>query len=119
VNPFSGRVFAQAQPAPQPQKPTSDDRSTTFQPVQGGNELQSGEKLLVEAYCAIWLIVFTMLYFSWRRQRRINQRIDGLEDAIAKARRDAVKAEVKPAEKAASSTGSAEKASSSASEESA
>jgi CcmD family protein len=97
VNPFSGRVFAQAQPAPPPQK-SSDDRSTAFRTVQGGPELQSGEKLLVEAYCAIWLIVFSLLFLSWRRQRRINQRIDGLEGAIAKARRDAVK----PAEKAAS-----------------
>jgi CcmD family protein len=96
-------VFAQAQPAPQPQK-TTDDRSTAFRSVQGGNELQSGEKLLVEAYSAIWLLLFAMLYFSWKRQRRMELRMSGLEEAIAKARRDAAK----PAEKAAPAASASE-----------
>lgn len=81
-----------APPSPTPQKPTtesaSDDRSTAFRPVQGGNEMQSGEKLLVEAYAAIWIILFAMVLLSWRRQRGIDERISGLEGAIDKARRE-------------------------------
>jgi hypothetical protein len=48
--------------------------------------MQSGEKLLVEAYAAIWVILFALLLLSWRRQLRINERIAGLERALASAR---------------------------------
>lgn len=65
---------------------SSADRAQAFRPVEGGNQMQSGERLLVEAYAAIWLILFMMLLLSWRRQRRIDRRIDALEAAIAKAR---------------------------------
>jgi CcmD family protein len=65
----------------------ADDRSTSFRPVQGGNELQSGEKLLVEAYAAIWLILFALVLFSWRRQRRLDDRMGALSAAIDKARK--------------------------------
>jgi hypothetical protein len=67
---------------------TTDDRSTAFRPVVGGNELQSGEKLLVEAYAAIWLILFALVLLSWRRQRGMDERMNTLEGAIAKARAD-------------------------------
>jgi CcmD family protein len=62
-----------------------DDRATEFRPVSGA-QLQSGEKLLVEAYAAIWLIVFAFVLFSWRRLGRIDARIDALEGAVARAR---------------------------------
>ena len=64
----------------------ADDRSTAFRPVQGGTEMQSGEKLLVEAYAAIWVILFVMVLLSWRRQRRLDERMSSLEAAIDKAR---------------------------------
>ena len=64
----------------------ADDRSTSFRPVEGGNEMQSGEKLLVEAYAAIWLILFALVLFSWRRQRRLDERMGELSAAIDKAR---------------------------------
>jgi hypothetical protein len=64
----------------------ADDRSTAFKPVTGGTELQSGEKLLVEAYAAIWLILLAMVLLSWRRLQKIESRIGGLEGAIEKAR---------------------------------
>ncbi|WP_437593110.1 CcmD family protein [Sorangium sp. So ce1000] len=70
----------------QPTGTTSDDRAQAFRPVQGGNELQSGEKLLVEAYAAIWLILFALVFLSWRRQKQIDRRIDALEAAVRKAR---------------------------------
>ena len=55
--------------------------------MTGDHELQSGEKLLVEAYAAIWIILFALVLLSWRRQRGIDERMSGLEAAIAKARR--------------------------------
>ncbi|AUX41867.1 CcmD family protein [Sorangium cellulosum] len=75
----------------QPATPTTagaaaDDRAQAFRAVQGGNELQSGEKLLVEAYAAIWLIIFGLVFLSWRRQKQIDRRIDALEAAVQKAR---------------------------------
>jgi hypothetical protein len=75
--------------APPPPPPLSsaggaDDRSTTFRPVTGGEELQSGEKLLVEAYAAIWVILFAVVLMSWRKQRAVDARLDGLEASIAK-----------------------------------
>jgi CcmD family protein len=65
---------------------TPDERATSFQAVEGGSELQSGERLLVEAYSAIWLLLLGFLWLSWRRQRRIDARIDLLERAIDEAR---------------------------------
>ena len=68
------------------QTAAADDRNTAFRPVQGGTELQSGEKLLVEAYAAIWLILFALVLFSWRRQRGLDERMGVLSAAIDKAR---------------------------------
>lgn len=65
----------------------ADDRATAFRSVQGGNQMQSGEMLLVEAYAAIWILLFLMLFLFWRRQAGMNQRIDSLEQAIAEARK--------------------------------
>lgn len=70
---------------------TTDDRSQSFKPVTGGPELASGEKLLVEAYAAIWIILFALVLLSWRRQRGIEARVAHLEDAIQKARAAAEK----------------------------
>ncbi len=68
--------------------PSPDDRSTTFRPVEGGTEMQSGEKLLVEAYAAIWIILFAFVLLSWRRQRRLDERVAGLAAAVEAARRE-------------------------------
>jgi CcmD family protein len=67
--------------------PTSDpsDRATTFQPVEGGNEQHSGSVLMVEAYAMIWTILMVWLVTMWRKQAKLNERLDGLEGAIAKA----------------------------------
>ena len=66
---------------------SADGRNTAFRPVEGGNELQSGEKLLVEAYAAIWLILFAIILFSWRRQKSLDDRMGTLSAAIDKARK--------------------------------
>ena len=65
---------------------TADDRATSFRPVEGGTQLASGETLLVEAYAAIWLILFALILLSWRRQRGLDGRVNGLEAALDKAR---------------------------------
>jgi hypothetical protein len=80
------RPAATTAPAPAATVTTADDRSTSFRPVAGGTELQSGEKLLVEAYAAIWLILFVMVLLSWRRQRGLDERMNVLSSAIDKAR---------------------------------
>lgn len=71
-----------AQAAP----PTAEDRSTAFRPVANAPEMQSGEKLLVEAYAAIWIVLFVMVLLSWRRQRQLEARIATLDGAVAAAR---------------------------------
>ncbi len=78
---------ATATPTAAPTGTGADDRSTSFRPVEGGGDLQSGEKLLVEAYAAIWIILFALVLLSWRRQRRLEEKMNGLETAIEKARR--------------------------------
>jgi CcmD family protein len=75
-------------PAPASSATTSEDRATAFRPVEGGPQLQSGETLLVEAYAAIWVILFALVLFSWRRQRRLDDRMVALEGALEKARRE-------------------------------
>jgi CcmD family protein len=86
-------AFDQNAPA-QPQ-PTStaapDGRSQAFRPVEGGSEMQSGEKLLVEAYAAIWIILFAFLLLSWRRQKQVDRRVATLEATLQQARREAEK----------------------------
>ncbi len=68
-----------------------DDRSTTFQAVEGGTETRSGATLMVEAYAVIWTILMVWLVMLWRKQSALSKRLDGLEAAIdrAAAKRDA------------------------------
>jgi hypothetical protein len=64
--------------------PEPGERSTEFRAVEGGTEMVSGGTLLVEAYAALWLILLAFLLVSWRRQARIDSRIDELEKAVAR-----------------------------------
>jgi hypothetical protein len=85
--PRASATAAPAAPAPATSAGTGvDDRNTSFRAVQGGGEMQSGEKLLVEAYAAIWVILFALILLSWRRQRGIDERMTVLSAAIDKAR---------------------------------
>ena len=61
------------------------DRSTAFQPVEGGTETHNGSTLMVEAYAVIWTILMVWLVLLWRKQNTLNQRLDGLEQAIDRA----------------------------------
>ncbi|MEQ9323929.1 MAG: CcmD family protein [Polyangiaceae bacterium] len=60
--------------------------STEFRPVEGGGNSKSGEMLLVQAYAAFWLFAFGLIVFSLRKQKKLDARIDRLEDDLRKAR---------------------------------
>jgi CcmD family protein len=55
-----------------------------FVPVSGGGETTSATTLLVAAYLIMWALLILFIYFSWRRQQRIESRVDHLETALAK-----------------------------------
>ncbi len=82
----------------------SDERSTTFQPVEGGNEVHSGTTLMVEAYAAIWMVVMFWLILLWRKQATLNGRIDELEKAIDRAAAKQVPAPAGKASKASAAS---------------
>jgi len=70
----------------QPQPSSPDSRATDFKAVEGGaGEQYSGSTLLVEAYSAIWLILFFWLVSLWRKQSALSVRLSGLESAIDRA----------------------------------
>ena len=68
------------------QTPTPNDRSTTFQAVEGNaKEQYSGGALLVSAYAALWVVLFAWVAIVWRKQSALNARLDDLERVIDKA----------------------------------
>jgi CcmD family protein len=75
-------------PVPSTTSPTPDDRSSGFSAVEGGTETRSGTVLLVEAYAAIWLILFGFIWMTFRRQRKLDTRISDLEAALQKVRKE-------------------------------
>jgi CcmD family protein len=79
-------LFLQATPAPTGTALAADDRSTSFRAVEGGGQMQSGERLLVIAYMAIWLLIMFLVVLSFRKQSRLDQRIVSLESALSRAR---------------------------------
>jgi CcmD family protein len=68
-------------------QPSGGERpGTEFRTVEGGPETMDGPTLLVEAYAALWLILFAFIFVSWRRQVRLDAQIDQLERALASTR---------------------------------
>jgi CcmD family protein len=70
----------------QPDSTTLSDpssRSTEFVAVQGGGETTSAASLLIAAYMVMWAVLLGFVFFSWRRQGRVETRISELEKAIA------------------------------------
>jgi len=64
---------------------TTGDRSTTFQPVEGGTEHKSGEALLVGAYAGLWMLLLAWVVFQWTKQTGLARRLGELEAEVAKA----------------------------------
>lgn len=79
-------VLLQAPPAPTGTAQSADDRGMGFKAVEGGQEMQSGERLLVIAYMVIWVLILGFVAFSFRKQARLDARIQALETALAKSR---------------------------------
>ncbi len=67
---------------------TSEDRTETFKPVSSEIQLQSGEKLLVEAYIVFWFIVLALVFVGWRRQNSLETRLLSLEEQLKKKKDD-------------------------------
>ncbi len=68
-----------------PESQTPNDRATSFQAVQGGEQHYSGEVLLVTAYAVLWVILLAWVALVWRKARALGQRLADLEQAIGKA----------------------------------
>lgn len=66
-------------------QPQSENRASTFQPVEGGGETRSGELLLVEAYVVLWLILFGWLFLLRKKTTVIESRLAEIDGALQKA----------------------------------
>jgi hypothetical protein len=72
-------------PGPSAAAPTDvGERSTAFQPVEGGTEHRSGEALLVTAYAGLWLLLMVWLVVQWTKQTALARRVGELEEAVAR-----------------------------------
>jgi hypothetical protein len=71
---------------PQPSASSPDARAQAFEAQENApiHEVQSGERLLIEAYVAFWVIAMAFVQIMWFRQRAISRRLDALESAIDK-----------------------------------
>lgn len=68
---------------PTDSRTSPESRSAEFVAVQGGPETTSASTLMVVAYVAMWALVFGFLVQGFRRQRRIDQRLNELDRALA------------------------------------
>jgi len=64
----------------------NQEGSSAYRAVPGGAGEQSGALLLVEAYSAIWVLVFALILWTLRRQRQMNARIASLERELQRVR---------------------------------
>lgn len=72
------------QAAPAPSTLTPESRSTEFVPDVGGGQSASAGSLLVWAYLLMWVLLLGFVLGTWRRQQRINERVERLEQALKK-----------------------------------
>ncbi len=80
----AGSVNTAAPGSPQPSTTTSAPDGE-LRPYEGAVEQRSGELLLIEAYAAIWLVAFGLILLSLRRQRRLEERLDRLQEDLERA----------------------------------
>lgn len=77
-----GEAAGAAKPAATPA--TTSSSPNEYKAVQGG-EQYSGEKLMIGAYAAIWVVLMAWIYLLWRKQAALGERLDGLERTIDRA----------------------------------
>lgn len=70
---------------------SAGDADGSYQAVTDQKETQSGHALVAEAYGVIWLAFMVFIGLAWRRTRALEQKVEGLEQALAKASRAAAK----------------------------
>ncbi|MFO0612084.1 MAG: hypothetical protein U0414_05830 [Polyangiaceae bacterium] len=73
--------------APTPSATPSASASPSSGDPSAAPELESGGRLMVEAYAIIWLIVLGLVVMMWRRTRSLEARVGVIDEAIAKAGR--------------------------------
>jgi hypothetical protein len=59
-----------------------NSRSQEFVPVTGGTETTSAELMLVLAYLVMWGLLLAFVGLGWRRQSKVEARIQDLERAL-------------------------------------
>ena len=62
-----------------------ENRSTEFVAVQGGADTTSASTLLVSAYVVMWALLLGFLFLTWRRQQRIEARLEELDRALSRS----------------------------------
>ena len=79
---------ASAAPAPsaEPAPAASTTNPSGFNAVNDQKEMQSGEALLIEAYIAIWVLLFAFIVIAWKRTRKAEDKIAELEKAIERVK---------------------------------
>ena len=73
------------QPSHTPSAVPQKEGASDFRAYEGGGEQRSGELLLIEAYVAIWLVAFVLIFLSIRRQKQLEQRLDRLQEDLKRA----------------------------------
>jgi len=63
---------------------TPEERSTEFVAVQGGTETTSAEALLVTAYFVMWAALLGFVFLTWRRQSKLEARLEGIHTELAR-----------------------------------
>lgn len=71
-----------ATPAPSASAPAPQGSASTSS--ADTPELESGGRLMVEAYAAIWIIVLLLVVLMWRRTRSLEARVAVLDSAVSK-----------------------------------
>jgi len=68
-----------------PKSDSVESQDSNYKAVGDQPQIQSGEKLVVEAYAIIWIVIFGFIILAWMRTRSLAARLDVLERSLAKA----------------------------------
>jgi len=63
----------------------AEARETGFHAVSSTPEMTGGATALVEAYAAIWVLLFVFVLLAWRKLGRIEARMVRLEQTLSRA----------------------------------
>ena len=69
---------APSEAAPSKEELTTESRSTGFAAVENEEEHTSSEAILVSAYAIFWLLFFVFVFRSYKRVRKLENRLDNI-----------------------------------------